>query len=256
MGKIFHRFFAAVLVTGSILLLADSMLACTCIGDYTLDWSTKASENILLLKLKAVEKYKNGEVQYTTDGIKQSKLIVQKAFKGSIKIGEEVTFQQGEKVDCIWGFSEKEIGTEFLFFLGKNNWFELNSICSRSNSLKFSAADLLYVEKFKKVFGKTRLAGVIYNVTEKKADNPVWNSWNYEPIAGRRVRIIGNGIDITLKANKNGAYEVYDLPLGKYRIIPQKVKGYRTLIPSNETIDEVEIKANSLVEQNIEYLAD
>ena len=38
-------------------------------------------------------------------------------------------------------------------------------------------------------------------------------------------------------------------------LIPQAVKGYRTLISDNET-DEVEIKAKSLVEQNIEYLVD
>ena len=255
MRKIFHQFFTIVLVAGLFLFLADYVWACTCTNISSLYGETIVSENILLLKLVAVEKYKDGEEQHTIDGIKQSKLVVQKSLKGSMKKGKEVIFPQGEETDCIRRFSEKQIGTEFIFYFGKNN-IPPNSICSRSNSLKFAAADLLYLEKYQKVFGKTRLSGIIYNVTEVKTDNPMWKNWNYEPIVGRKVRVMGNGVDITLKTNKNGAYEVYDLPVGKYRIIPPKMKGYRILIPSNETIDEVEIKAKSLTEQNIEYLID
>lgn len=245
-----------VLVVFVGLLLADIAKACTCTSESPLDWSAQASESILLLKLVSLEKYKDGEEQFTTDGIKQAKLVVQKSLKGSMKKGQEVIFQQGEETDCIWRFYEKQIGTEFIFYFGKNNFLLTNSICSRASSLKFAADDLLYLEKYQKVFGKTRLAGIVYNVTEGKTDNPMWKKWNYEPIANRKVRVLGKGVDITLKTNKNGAYEVYDLPIGKYKIIPQKVKGYRILIPSNETIEEVEIKANSLVEQNIEYLVD
>lgn len=252
MRKIFHRFFTIVLVVGSILLWADSASACICLEEPSLDWSAKASENILLLKLISVEKDKTVENLYNPEGIKQSKLIVQQSLKGSMKKGDQLTFSQGE-TDCEWYFSEEQIGTEFIFFLGKNIG---SPICSRSSSLKFAADDLLYLEKYQKVFGKTRLSGIIYNVAEGKTDNPMWKNWNYEPIAGRKVRIVGNEVDITVKTNKYGAYEVYDLPAGKYRLIPQEVKGYRVLMPDNEKTDEIEIKANSLVEQNIEYLVD
>lgn len=255
MRKIIHRFFTIVSIVFVGLLLVDAAKACTCLEESALDWSTKASESILLLKLVSLEKYKDGEEQHTTSGIKQAKLIVQKSLKGSMKKGQNVIFQQGEETDCIWRFYEKQIGTEFIFYFGKNSLFSANSICSRSSSLKFAADDLLYLEKHQKVFGKTRLSGIVYYVTEGKTDNPMWKKWNYEPILGRKIRVIGNGIDITLKTNKNGAYEVYDLPVGKYRIIPQEVKSYRIVIPS-EKIDEVEIKANSLTKQNIEYLVD
>jgi hypothetical protein len=247
--------FAVALVVGSILLSADSVRACICLEEPTLDWSTKTSENILLLKLVSLEKYKDGEEQFTSDGIKQAKLIVQKSLKGSMKKGQDVIFPQGE-TSCDQFFSEEQIGTEFIFYFGKNNFFAANSICSRSSSLKFAADDLLYLEKYQKVFGKTRLSGIVYNVTEGKTDNPMWKKWNYEPIADRKVRVVGNGVDIIVKTNKLGAYEIYDLPVGKYRIVPKEVKGYRILIPSNETIDEVEIKAKRLTEQNIEYLVD
>ncbi len=256
MRKIIHRFFTIVAIVCVSLLLADVTKACTCTSESPLDWSAQASESILLLKLVSLEKYKDGEEQHTTSGIKQAKLVVQKSLKGSMKKGQNVIFQQGEETDCIWRFYEKQIGTEFIFYFGKNSLFSANSICSRSSSLKFATDDLLYLEKHQKVFGKTRLSGIVYYVTERKTDNQMWKNWNYEPIANKKVRIFGNGIDITLKTNKNGAYEIYDLPVGKYKLIPQKVKGYRILIPSNETIDEVEIKAKSLTQQNIEYLID
>lgn len=256
MRKIFTDFSRLFLLVGSVLLCADVVWACTCPEEPPLDWSTKASENILLLKLVSLEKYKDGEEQYTTDGIKNAKLVVQKSLKGLMKKGQEVIFPQGEETDCIWRFYEKQIGTEFIFYLGKNNYFPTNSICSRAGSLKFAADDLLYLEKYQKVFGKTRLSGIVYKVTEGKTDNLMWKKWNYEPIAGRKIRVVGKDVDITLKTNKFGAYEIYDLPVGKYRLIPQEIKGYQIFIPDNEITDEVEIKANSLVEQNIEYLVD
>ncbi|MBX7172873.1 MAG: prealbumin-like fold domain-containing protein [Pyrinomonadaceae bacterium] len=255
MRKIFHRFFTIILVVGSILFLVDFLWACSC-AISPID-SEIGSQNIVVLELKAVEKCKDNDTGCGEDNIKKSKLIVKNSFKGKILVGQELNFTQGWGADCIWGFSEKDIGTKYLFFLNKNNFSDglwKGPVCSRSASLRFAAADLLYVEKYKKVFGKTRLSGMIYNVTEKKSDKP-WREFNYEPIAGRKLRIVGKGVDITLKTNKNGAYEIYDLPVGKYRIMPQEVKGYRFLIPDNET-DEVEIKANSLTEQNIEYLVD
>jgi hypothetical protein len=249
MRRIFHRFFTFVSIVFLSFLLVDVAKACSCLEETPLDWWTKASEDILLLKFVAVEKDKSVENRHNPDGITQSKLVVQKSLKGSMKKGQELTFPQGE-TSCDWFFAENEIGTEFIFFLGKNIG---SQACSRSSSLKFAADDLLYLEKYQKVLGKTRLSGIVYNVTEGKTDNPMWKKWNYEPIPGRKVRVQGNGINITLKTNKNGAYEVYDLPVGKYKIIPHEVKGYRILIPM-EKIDEVEIKANSLTKQNIEYL--
>ena len=255
MRKIVRSFFMIILSIWFIFALSNYAIGCTCVSEIPLDWSTIAAENILLLKLKSLEKYQKGEEQLTVDGIKQAKLIVQKSFKGSMKKGQEVIFPQGEETDCFWAFSEKHFGREFLFFLGKKDSFSLSSICSHSNSLNVAAADLLYVAKYKKVFGKTRLSGMFYNVTEKKSVNPMWRNWNYKPIAGRKLRIVGKGVDLTVKTNKFGAYEIYDLPVGKYKLIPQEVKGYRILIPYNEN-NEVEVKAKRLVEQNVEYLVE
>jgi hypothetical protein len=257
MRKIIHRFFTIVAIVFVGLLLVDVVKACSC-AILPINYEIN-EQNVVVLELKAVKKCKDNDTGCGEGNIKQSKLEVKNSFKGNFRIGQKLNFAQGYGVDCIWGFSEEDIGKKYLFFLNERNFsdgFWKGPVCSRSGSLNSVAADLLYVEKYKKVFGKTRLSGMFYNVTEKKTDTKKpWREFNYEPIAGRNIRVIGKGVDITLKTNKYGAYEIYDLPVGKYKLIPQAVKGYRTLISDNET-DEVEIRANSLIEQNIEYLVD
>lgn len=255
MRKILHRFFTILAIVFVSLLLADVAKACSCITLPLLD-NIKGSENIVLLQLKSVEKFKEGERILSDDGIKQSKLFVKKVFKGKLKVGQELTFNQGVCCICVWGFNEKSIGKEYLFFLDSNSYRDglwEAYICSGSDSLKFAADDLLYLEKINKVKGKTRLSGMIYKTKYR------WNVEHYEPMAKTRIRLVGNGIDVTLTTDKNGVYEIYDLPVGKYELIPQKILGFAVIesdrfIPPHTNIFEVEIKAKSLVEKDIKYL--
>jgi hypothetical protein len=246
-----------VLMVGSILLSADSVRACSCITLPLLD-NIKSSENIVLLQLKSVEKYKEDERVISDDGIKQSKLVVRKVFKGKLKVGQELIFNQGVCCICIWGFNEKSVGTEYLFFLDSNEYKDglwEAYICSGSDSLKFAASNLLYLEKLNKVKGKTRLSGTVYKTKGR------WNVEFYEPMAKAKIRLLGNGIDVTLTTDKSGVYEIYDLPVGKYELIPPKIKGFAVIesdrfTPPHTNIFEVEIKAKSLTEQDIKYLVD
>jgi hypothetical protein len=254
MRKIFHRFFAIILIVGSVLLFADYASACSCITT-PLDYQIKDSTDIVILRLKSIEKYKSEE-NYVR--IKQSNLIVRKVYKGKLRVGQELNFNQGGGADCIWDFSEKEVGESFLFFLNqkkimlsssrKKGFWEAH-ICSRSASLKFSASDLLYLEKIREVNGKTRLSGTVTKIVYSEKNEPLSLR-----LAGIEVRIVGNGKDITVKTNKDGIYEVYNLPIGRYKVIPQKLDGYR--LYQAESGFEVEIKAKSLEEQDIEYLVD
>ena len=209
------------------MLLVDFVRACSCITP-DINQQIKASSDIVIFKLKAVEKYKPNETSFDEENIKQSTLVVQKVYKGGLKIGQEINFVQGGGADCVWGFSEKKLGENYLLFLKSTGFMYSSSkekrlweahICSRSGSIKEVGADLLYLEKFKKVVGKTRLSGMFYNVTEKKTDTKKpWREFNYEPIPERKIRVVGMGVDITLKTNKYGAYEIYDLPVGKYKL--------------------------------------
>lgn len=250
MRKIFHRFFTIVLVVGSILLLTNFVWACSCIT-LPLDMTIDGAENIVILELKSVEKFKKGERIVGDDEIKQSKLVVKKVFKGKLKVGQELTFRQGVCCICVWGFNEKSIGTDYLFFLDSNAYQDglwEGYICSRSGSLKSVGADLLYLEKLKKVKGKTRLSGTVYRTKDR------WNAASYETMAGIQIRIIGKGVDISLTTDQNGVYEVYNLPVGKYRLIPEKIIGLG--LNDSDSKFEIEIKAKGLEEQNIEYLVE
>src|SRR6185369_5585806 len=91
--------------------------ACSCAVNNTVDKDFLSIPNIVILKVQAVEKYPEGEKGYSYGGIKQSKLTVEKVFKGTFKIGQELTFAQGGGADCVWTFDESSIGQEYLFYL-------------------------------------------------------------------------------------------------------------------------------------------
>lgn len=236
----------------AIIIFADVATACSCIESRTVDQEFAASETVAVLKLQSVEKAMEDQEYYTVDGIKQSKLSVEKVFKGELKSGETLTFAQGSGADCIWTFSEDEIGTEFLFYLREKSakddlWY--GSICSRSGKIKHTASDILYIEKEKEMRGKTRLfGGVVQSIKSATEDK----KFNFKPLANKTIRIQGNGKDIKLKTDKNGIYEIYELPPGKYKVSTEKIEGYRF---SNErnTFFEVEIKEKSHTEQGFYF---
>lgn len=110
--------------------------------------------------------------------IHSATMVVQKVFKGNVKVQDALSFAQGNGIDCLWTFDEKMIGREFLLYLnppddGSNLWYLGQG---RSSEVSDAANDLLYLNNLDKVHDKTRVSGTL------DADFPV---------AGRNVRIIG-----------------------------------------------------------------
>src|SRR5215203_5291414 len=87
------------------LFAVKSASACTCMSP-SLDLAIDESVNIVVLKLQSVEKYREDEKGYGVDGVKQSRLTVEKVFKGNLKVGQELIFAQGGGADCVWTFHE------------------------------------------------------------------------------------------------------------------------------------------------------
>lgn len=208
------------LVVGSILLSADSVWACSC-SSPSLQDAVEFAPNIVTLKLKEVNENANDK-----NGKKRelSKLIVTKVYKGNLKVGETITHKVG--LFCSWSFDKEDVGTEYVFYLDKpdEDGFWNGSICSRSKKLKYAGADLLYLDKINDVRGKSRLSGIV-----TQQIRPAFEGGDYADklLIDREVIIIGNGKTITVKTDKNGAYEIYDLPSGIYEVIPQKIEGYK-----------------------------
>jgi len=76
--------------------------------------------------------------------------------------------------------------------------------------------DLLYLENIDKVRGRTRVSG---KVTRDGGDD--------ENYAGQQVRIIGKHKSYIATTDKDGVYELYDLPPGRYTVEPVLQPGWK-----------------------------
>jgi hypothetical protein len=190
------------------------------------------SDEVVILRAISVEKVENKENddENYVDGVKTTTMVVEKVFKGKLKVRDEIVFGQGGGADCIWTFDEESVGEQFLFYLtrpeklatddlfaGKQAglWFGFG--CGRSRGLAHATEDLLYLENIAKVRGKTRISGTL------------GGGFTYPDIDidGKKIKIIGPKKTYVTKTDKNGIFEIYDLPPGKYFVEPEIPAGWK-----------------------------
>lgn len=234
--------------------------ACSCGGPGPVDGAFEESPNVVILKLRSLEKYPDppSSDTYSVGNVKQSILTVERVFKGKLKLGEELPFRQGGGADCVWTFSEESIGSEYLLYLdakpGEDGLWT-GHVCSRSGSTKYRASDLLYLEKLPTVVGKTRISGKL----NQEITTAVKGGYEEDKLlTDRFVWISGNEKNIKLKTDRNGVYEVYDLPPGKYKITAETVPGYKPYSYSNEKKNfvEVDLRPKSHEEADFDFVID
>src|SRR5215813_10899053 len=107
--------FALLLLTVS-LLSSPTANACSCSPNKNTiqeeyEWAT------VVVIAQAVSVEKSSETARSTQGIRSTTMVVEKVFKGYLKVGEQMVFAQGDGADCVWGFNEKSIGKRYLFYL-------------------------------------------------------------------------------------------------------------------------------------------
>ncbi|HEY0082862.1 MAG TPA: hypothetical protein VGB61_08740 [Pyrinomonadaceae bacterium] len=217
----FLAFIFAVLCFG-----AREARACTCAPKPTTLVAYETADVVVVTRVVSVEKSVKaapggrmpGGDNYV-DGVKSTRMLVERVFKGNVKADDEMTFAQGGGADCVWTFSEKEIGEQFLFYLNSDErnpaiWY--GSGCGRSGGLDGVADDLLYLNKLERVRGKSRLSGTIRLNEEETLG-----------VEGKWVRITGAGKTREVKTDKNGVYEIYDLPAGQYRVEVETPPGWK-----------------------------
>ncbi|MEQ1644795.1 MAG: hypothetical protein ABL959_15205, partial [Pyrinomonadaceae bacterium] len=144
-------------------------------------------------------------------GETKAKIVVERIYKGSLKVGDQLDFEQGQFTDCVRGFGIHEIGQEYLFYLNapSNEPTYAASICNGSNVLARAFDDLAYLDKISDVARKTRLSGYFTTARDDKPN-----------VEGLLIKVTGKK-SYSLKTDKNGFFEVYDLPPGDYVIEPQ-----------------------------------
>ncbi len=142
-------------------------------------------------------------------------MVVETVFKGQLKSGDRMTFSQGQGADCVMAFDDKEIDKRFLFYLNAGNQPYTPSICGRSNSVEAAADDLLYLQNIEKLRGRTRISGTL--------------SFRNGPgvaLAGRKLTLVGDKTYV-VETDKNGVYELYDVPPGRYFVSPDTIPGWK-----------------------------
>jgi len=192
---------------------------------------------VITARIVSTEKSKEPDPDYLDNHY--ATMVVQRVFKGKVKVQDALRFASGNGIDCLWQFHEKDIGREFLLYLdapdeASDFWYVGQG---RSHRVSYAANDLLYLNNLDKVRGQTRVSGTLY------ADIP---------LAGKTVRIIGetktSGKNKTFEAttDEHGVYEVYGVPPGKYLIAPEMPNGW--IIDREEstpTVSERPMQSNS-----------
>lgn len=203
-----------------VTLAADVTFACSCLPKGTVLESFEESDVVIIARIISVQKSDPADKQhYFVDGVRSTTFIVEKVYKGNIRVRDELVFAQGGGGDCIWPFKEEYIGESFLFYLNTPKtesplW--VASTCGRSRGLKRATEDLLYLDNLKKLRGKTRVSG----------EYGKWNGKDFE-IANKKIRFVGQKKTYETKTDENGVYEIYDLPPGQYQLEPEIQKGWR-----------------------------
>jgi hypothetical protein len=166
---------------------------------------------VITARLVSIEKTK--EPDSIHDDIRSATMVVQKVFKGKVKVQDALSFAPGNGIDCLWRFDETMVGREFLLYLdapdrASDFWYVGQG---RSHLVSAATNDLLYLNNVDRVRGKTRVSGTL--------DDDF-------PVVGKTVRIIGKNKTFQTATDEHGVYEVYGLPPGKYLIAPEMPYGW------------------------------
>lgn len=166
---------------------------------------------VIIARLVSIEKTK--EPDPTHFDVRSATMVVERVFKGNVKVQDAISFVQGNGIDCLWTFDGKMIGDEYLLYLNppdkaQDLWYLAQG---RSSGLSAAANDLLYLNNLDKVKGKTRVSGTLNDDF---------------PVAGRNIRIIGNNKTFKTTTDEHGVFEIYGLPPGKYLIAPEMPYGW------------------------------
>lgn len=246
-GKRF-LFFPCVIVCAFLLNVASAR-ACSCGRRPTVLEAFDRSGVVVIARVISVEKVglsakdeeaandgkqdsgesaENRDQRYV-DGVRSATMVVEKVFKGNLKVRDEIVFGQGGGADCIWTFNEESVGDQLLLYLTTPEklsespylpskdpglWFAFG--CGRSTGLAGATDDLLYLENMSKLRGKTRISGRIGG----------WQNPDLS-IERKKIKIIGSKKTYEAKTNKDGVFEIYDLPPGKYLIEPEMPSGWK-----------------------------
>lgn len=190
--------------------------ACSCAGRPSICESFAAAEAVLVGTVARVEndgrKGENGRVYITGQ---TAYVQVEESFKGA-RVSEMVFRSYGSSCDAVY----KE-GQRWLFYASFDKEDKAWSIggCGRSTLIEWAADDLLYLRNLPASAQKTRISGMLRSGTDK-------------PLMGIKVKFTDGQKVYDTFTDKNGVYEVFGLPPGKYLVEPEIPVNLKINFPS------------------------
>ena len=196
-----------ILTAASFLIIAfcpGRAVACSCLGSPSPCAAFQSADAVFVGAVTHVErrlmKYGDRDVNGQV-----ARVQVEEAFKG-VKESELTFHSYGSSCDLL--FTE---GQRWLFYASydkeQKTWFV--GACGRTTWVEQAGDDLLYLRALPGAAEKTRIAGEI------------WNRGDSKPLMGVKVKLIGERETHEVFTDKNGVYEMYGLPAGKYVITVQ-----------------------------------
>jgi hypothetical protein len=199
------------LIISFLSLRSETAIACVALPLPTVLDAYEEADVVIIARMISIEKTKEPDPVHFD--VRSATMVIQKIFKGNVKLQDRISFAQGNGIDCLWMFDEKMIGQEYLLYLNipeqRSDLWYLGQ--GRSGELGATANDLRYLNNVEKVRGQTRVSGTLEDDF---------------PVAGRKVRIIGRSKSFQTTIDENGVYEIYGLPPGNYLIAPELPYGW------------------------------
>lgn len=207
----------ATAALGILLFSPDLAMACSCGGTPSVCGAYAEAEAVFVGTVTRVEdkiakardgrEYVSGQTAYVQ---------VDEAFKGA-KEPQLIFRSDGSSCDAHYVEGQRR-----LFYAWYNKEHKAWSIgaCGRSSLLQNAADDLLYLRGLPASAQKTRIAGIL-------------TTRDQTPLMGVKVKLIGVNKTYEAFTDKNGVYEAYDLPAGKYLIEPETPLNLKLRFTSN-----------------------
>ena len=220
MWRTLNKSLLILVFVSAFLVIPYSVFGCAKPPTKTVLQGYEDADAVVIVRAVSVQKVPDGEeTPLNGSHVISTAMEVKKVFKGSARVGDKLIFGQGNGIRCTWVFYEQDVGKEYLLYLGpppedEELWYEDGF--SRSHMLEYAQDDLLYLNKINEVRGRTRVSGVLDD------DNLAGLS-----VEGQTIRIIGKNKTYFAKTDKNGVYELYDVPPGRYVLEPELKFGWK-----------------------------
>lgn len=228
--------FSAVILA-LLLVNAPVVDACSCGGYPTPCGSYQSADAVFIGVVQNVEtkkaKGRDGR-EYSAGQV--AHIQVEKSFKGMVQ--PEVVFRT-EGTSCDPTYKEGQRWLLYAYHDQKTKTWSI-AACDRSTRIDNAPDDLLYLQGLPKSASTTRLSGELehYEDDSEKGFTRVRN------ISGAKVKITGEGKSYEVYTDKDGVYELYDLPPGKYAIEPEIPVGLKIRFPMHYGAIDVSDRKN------------